>query len=215
MQVCAMMFIAVGAAGLATGDLNSLVSAHADMDRRLYSTGIVLLIGKVMVSAVALVVNEKLLKKIPLTVDVQNTITYAFGMIFLVIGRFFWASYTSQSTTFAEETVIVLRQIFSNHWMFGSVLLMALLGLVCAYLLKVYSAVEKEVYSLSIIAILAIGQAMTPGESTFKVHSFLCAVIIIVASFTCSLNMPQASAFQEAQQIQHAGGTFIKPMLKK
>jgi len=215
MQVCAMMFIAVGAAGLATGDINSLISANADKERKLYSTGIVLLIGKVMVSAVALVVNEKLLKKVPLTVDVQNTITYAFGVGFLVIGRFVWASYTSEPTTFAEETVVVMRQIFSNHWMFGSVLLMALLGLVCAYLLKAYSAVEKEVYSLSIIALLAIGQAMTPGESTFKVHSFLCAVIIIVASFTCSLNMPPTPVLQETQQVQHAGGSFLKATIKK
>jgi hypothetical protein len=203
LQLCALLLIGVGAFALSASDVSTLGSDHDHKVQRAYLVGVALIGGKCVLSAVALVVNEKLLKELPLSVDEQNLVTYTFGMTFLGVGMVCWAFCTSHAATVQQNMALVLGQIWLNPWLSISVLLMAILGLTCAYLLKAYSAMEKEVLSVGVVALLALGQALTPGEHRFNLRSIECAAIIIVGSFAYRQN----DATTAVQVEKHEDGT--------
>jgi drug/metabolite transporter (DMT)-like permease len=190
-QLWALVIIGIGACALSVDDVSTFDAEHDDKAQGAYKMGLVYIAGKCLLSSLALVVNEKLLKELPLTVDAQNLVTYIFGMTFLLVGMACWAflkrwcnqPWCTESTSVQHNMGLVLGQIWLNPWILISVLLMAVLGLVCAYLLKAYSAMDKEVLSAGVVALLALGQAVTPGEHMFNYQTVECALIIIVASF--------------------------------
>jgi len=194
LQFCALLLIGVGACALSIGDITAASADDADADLKAtqseYIVGVFLIVGKIIVGAVALVVSEKQLKQLPLTVDTQNFITYGFGMFFMGCGVTVWTLFQPAATSY--DMVSAMGQIFLNPWMFGSVLSMAILGLVCAYLLKSWSALWKEVFSAGVVVLLAIGQSFTPGEHGFGLRTLECALIITLGVAAYILNEPAA-----------------------
>jgi len=153
-------------------------------------TGILLIIGKVLVSAITLVVNEKQLKELPLTIDAQNAITYGFGLVFLAGGVHLWTSVSTNPAARESNFASAFQEIIASPWLLGCVLLMTLLGVIVAYLLKAYSALEKEVFAAGVLGLLAIGQALTPQEQGFNVLTLECALVITAGSFAYRMNEP-------------------------
>merc|ERR1719313_1567296 len=86
------------------------------------------------------------------------------------------------------DMAVVLGQIFNNAWMILSVLVMATLGIVCAYLLKVFSAMEKEFMACGVVALLAVGQTLTPGEHGLTLLSIESGLIILLGCVAYRLN---------------------------
>lgn len=185
-QFCALLIMGIGISTLAAGDMMSLRTAAHAKERHDYIVAVVLIFGKVVVSAVALIMNEKTLKEMPLTIDAQNGIMYCFGMVPLVVAVIVGSS----TETDHQGMASILGQIFSSSWMLLAVACMTSLGIVCAYLLKAFSAMEKEIMSGGVVALLAIGQWWTPGEAEVTLLSLECATIIVAGCLLYRLNEP-------------------------
>jgi drug/metabolite transporter (DMT)-like permease len=187
LQVVALLLICVAACALSLGDISEAAAdEEAKSSQHDLYVGIALIGGKVVLSAVALVVNEKLLKSLPLTVDAQNLCMYIFGMGFLGIAMV--VEYLASGQT---NIVWVLGDLFGCPWMLTAIAMMTTLGILCSYLLKTYSAMDKEVLGAGTVGLLAVGQYLSPDDASFKPHSIQCALMIIASSFTFRLNEPE------------------------
>jgi len=179
-QLSALFLIALAACSLASADIFSFDTVSELQSKHDYMIGIALIISKVLLSGLGLVINEVSVKELPLTVDAQNLITYCFGMAFLAGSMGVRSSSAVSGSSVEQKVEMVWEQIFTNKWMICAVLLMAALGIVCAYLLKAFSAMEKEFMSQGVVALLALGQALTPGEHGLPLLSAESGLIIVL-----------------------------------
>lgn len=195
LQVLSVFLLVVGGSALCLGESNALGSA---IDHRSnFMLGLALMFLKIMTAASALVLNEKTLKEIPLTVDANNLVSYCLSMTALVAVMISWAlGMSSTAATIHRDMGFAFIEVFTNPWMAASVILFAVYGIMVTYLLKARSALEKELASVGVVAMLAVKPAagLYSANDGLATHTIECALIIIVCCVTYIMNEPAKPA---------------------
>jgi len=203
LQTLSLLLLVVGGGALCVGVSITSSSEPDHQSQGNYTLGIALMFMKVMMAASALVLKEKLLKELPLTVDANNLISYCFSMAFLVVVMISWAFGMSSTAAMVQQDVMfAFAEVFTNPWMFCSVLVLSIYGIMVTYLLKARSALEKELASIGVIGILAVGPAfasLSADTDGFAFHTIECTFIITTCSLAYIMNEPTKRAKPASQ----------------
>jgi len=203
LQSLSLLLLVIGGGALCVGGSIANSSDHDHQSRGKYILGIALMFMKIIMAASALVLKEKLLKELPLTVDANNLVSYCFSMAFLVVAMISWAFGMSSTAAMVQQDVMLaFAEVFTNPWMLGSVLLLSIYGIMVTYLLKARSALEKEIASIGVIGILAAGPAfagLSAYKGGFAFHTIECTLIITICSLAYLMNEPTKPAKPASQ----------------
>lgn len=198
LQSLSLLLLVVGGGALCVGGSIASSSEHDHESQVHYMVGIALMFMKILISASALVLKEKLLKELPLTVDANNLVSYCFSMAFLVVAMISWAfGMSGTAAVVLQDVMFAFADVFDNPWMFGSVLLLSIYGIMVTYLLKARSALEKELAAIAVIGILAVGPAfasLSADKNGFAFHTIECTLIISICSLAYLMNEPTEGA---------------------
>lgn len=126
-------------------------------------------------------------------------------MAFLIAGMLsapfhtfgFDATWTHASGSTFDHWMLTTEKILFDRWMLYSVLFLAALGIVYAYLLKPSSAIEKDVASGGAVALL-IAQAFMPNEPGLSLLTIECALVIVLGGLAYHLSLSPSTSTQSS-----------------
>jgi len=142
-----------------------------------FRIGIIIVSIQIVVGAVASVASEVLLKEMPMPIDLVNTCTYFWGLV--VIANMMLMSQGPAALYSELLSPAAWNKLLVDPYMIGSIVCLAAIGVVTAYLIKGLSNIVKELSGGFVIIITTILQWLFAGVSIINGFSMMGVIVAL------------------------------------
>lgn len=173
-----------------------------------FSIGIVIMLVQTLVSAVACILAEILLKEMRMPTDLLNTCMYLWGFVWLTVVMMCQQGYREVYYNFTSPDA--WSKLQGDPWMIGSICCLIAFGIVTSYLLKELSNFVKELSRSFVLFACTALQWIIVGRSAMTTLSVLGMVLAVLGVCVYNTDPVQNKANAKPHETTSAFGPTLE-----